>query len=316
MSDSLLESEKKTAQVLDYGSPGWYFIVSGSSVQETLENEERLVARLEHEKKQGNLEAFLATTAFVPSIKSQEGVYAAMKALLPLAAGQFESLGFPPQYAEAFEKEFAGTASYCLPENAPSQAGISNLWIGEQDGSYFSCVMPLKPKDEELFRAIANESGNVHFISKAKDIGRDLDTLTQTMLFLFLAAYIAVSVIIFLLYPRRDGLKICVVPLLLVLAALAVLAVNGIPVGFFSVAALVLVFGLSLDYIFFLTGRKSRAEKKLSFLGVSLSFITTLLSFGALAFSSFMPVHLFAITVSAGLGAAFISAVILQARTD
>jgi predicted exporter len=96
------------------------------------------------------------------------------------------------------------------------------------------------------------------------------------------------------------------------MAALTVLAANKVSIGFFSVAALILVFGLSLDYIFFLTGRKNKENKKLAVIGVILSFLTTLLSFGALALSSFMPVHLFGLTVCAGLSAVFISALVLQ----
>ena len=316
MSDNLLESEIRTAQVLDYGSPGWYLIVSGSSEQETLENEERLVIRLREEIAAGRLEAFLATSVFVPSIKNQEKTYQAMKALLPLAPAQFEYLGFPSQYAFAFNDEFAASENFCLPYNAPSQAGISNLWIGQLGEKFYSCVMPLKPKDEAVFRSIAEGFDFVHFVNKAKDIGLDMDILTRTMLLLFLAAYVIVSVIIYFIFPRRDSLKICSVPLLLVAAGLAVLAVNKIPIGFFSVVALVLVFGLSLDYIFFMTGKKNKEEKNLTLLGVILSFLTTLFSFGALALSSFVPIHIFGLTVCAGLGAAFISALILQTKED
>jgi predicted exporter len=156
----------------------------------------------------------------------------------------------------------------------------------------------------------------VYFVNKAKDIGHDLDTITKTMLLFFLAAYLAVSVLVCFVYPRRDSLKILEIHLLMVLNALAVLALNGIPLGFFPVAALVLVFGLGLDYIFYMTGRKRDEGKNLTFIAVFLSFLTTLLSFGALAFSSFMPVHIFGLTVSAGLGAAFIFAMLLQAGKD
>jgi len=103
-----------------------------------------------------------------------------------------------------------------------------------------------------------------------------------------------------------------VVPLLLVVTVVATLGVNKIPLGFFSVAALVLVFGLGLDYIFYMIGKKHGEETKLTFLAVVLSFLTTLLSFGALVFSSFTPTHIFGLTVSAGLGAAFIFAMLLQ----
>jgi len=316
MSDNLLESEIKIAQVLDYGSPGWYFIVSGSSEQETLENEEKLAVRLKEEITNANLESFLATTLFVPSVKNQKKTYKAMEALLPLAESQFEYIGFPRQYAYDYQNEFALSQKFCLPEDAPSQTGAANLWIGQSDGKFYSCVMPLKPADESVFRSIAGEFEFVHFINKAKDIGGDMDVLTRTMLLLFLAAYIIVSVIICFIFPLRDSVKICSVPLLLAGGVFAVFAANNIYVGFFSVVALVLVFGLSLDYIFFMTGKKTKEEKKLTLTGVVLSFLTTLFSFGALALSSFTPIHLFGLTVCAGLGAAFISAIILQTSDD
>jgi predicted exporter len=316
MSDSLLESEKQMTRVFDYSSSPWYFIVSGSSAEETLENEENLIRRLEEEKARGNLGSFLGTSVFVPSVKSQKNTYNAMKALLPLVPSQYEYFGLPLQYAQAFENEFAAAEKYCLPEDVPSFAGISNLWMGGQGGNFYSCVLPIKPADEGIFRAIAQEIDDVYFINKAKDIGRDLNTLTRTMLLFFMAAYIIVSVIICCVYPRKDSLKICAIPLFLSAAALAVLAVNSIPMGFFSVAALVLVFGLGLDYIFYMIGGKRGEEGRLTLLGVVLSFLTTLLSFGALVLSSFMPVHIFGLTVSAGLSAAFISAMFLQARKD
>jgi predicted exporter len=319
MSASLLESEKRAALVLDYGSPGWYFIVTGSSSQETLENEERLIARLEEEVSRGNLGSFLGTSVFIPSIKKQDKTYNAMKALLPFVPSQFEYLGFPQRYAQGFFGEFAA-AQYCLPEDAYlmsaalSLTGISKLWIGEKNGNCYSCVLPLKPADEAVFRAIAEEFDSVYFVNKAKDISRDLDTLTRTMLFFFLAAYLVISVVVFMIYPRRDSLKICAVPPLLVLSALALLAANKIPLGFFSIAALVLVFGLGLDYIFYMTGKKHGKGKPLTSLAVVLSFLTTLLSFGALVLSNFTPTHIFGLTVSAGLCAAFIFAMLLQTR--
>ena len=314
MSDYMLESEKRAAQVLNYGSSGFYFIVSGSSPEETLQNEEILVLRLEEEMSRGNLGSFLGTSLFVPSLKRQKQTYEAMKALLPLAGPQYAALGFPPGYSETFYDEFASGWAYCFPENAPEDVGVSNLWIGNVGEDCYSCVMPLNPGDETLFRTIAGEYDFVHFINKVKDINSDLDTLTRTMVFFFLAAYLVISIIVFMVYPGRSSLKICAVPLFLVLFTLAVLAASNIKLGFFPAAGLILVFGLGLDYIFYMTSRKFEGDNDLTSLAVLLSFLTTLLSFGALGFSSFIPVHVFGITVSAGLGAAFISAMILQNR--
>jgi predicted exporter len=316
MSETLLESEKRAALVLDQGGAPWYFIVSGGSVEETLENEERLITRLEEEVSRGNLGSFLGTTVFVPSEKRQKETYEAMKALLPLAKVQYEYLGFPPEYEVVFNDEFTAGQRYCDIESSPVADNISNLWIGNIDGIYYSCVLPFRPVDEAVFRAIAEEMESVHFINKASDISRDLDTLTKTMAVFFLAACLVIAVLVFFVYPWRDSLKICSIPVFIILAALTVLTINKVNLGFFPAAALIPVFGLGLDYIFYMTGKKPAETRGLTFVAVILSFLTTLLSFGALAASSFVPVHDFGLTVSAGLLAAFISAMLLAWRVD
>jgi len=316
ISPTLLESEKRAALVLDQGSAPWYFIVSGASVEETLENEEKLTQRLEEEVSRRNLGSFLGTTLFVPSIKRQSKTYEAMSALLPLARAQYEYLGFPPEYEAVFNAEYAAGQRYCGVDSSPVTENISNLWIGNIDGIFYSCVLPLRPAGEAVFRAIAEEFGFVHFINKAGDISRDLDTLTKTMVIFFFAACLVIAVLVFFVYPWRDSLKICSIPVFIILAALAVLAINKVNPGFFPAAAFIPVFGLGLDYIFYMTGKKPAETSRLTFAAVILSFLTTLLSFGALAASSFVPVHEFGLTVSAGLMAAFISAMLLAWRVD
>jgi len=65
-----------------------------------------------------------------------------------------------------------------------------------------------------------------------------------------------------------------------------------------------------------MTGRKNFNDKHITSLAVLLAFLTTLLSFGALGFSSFVPVHIFGLTVSGGLSAAFISTMLLHGKKD
>ena len=319
MSDSLLESEKISAMVFDRGSSFWYYIISGSSPEETLQNEELLALRLKEEIMLGNLGSFLGTSVFVPSLKTQQQTYEAMKTLLPLAEAQYNSLGFPPEYAEIYYKEFAAGEIYCLPENAPTNMGVTNMWIGNVNNNYYSCILPFHSADETVFRSIADEFDFVHFINKAEDISRDLDTITRTVLFLFLAAFFVISIIVFFAYPKRDSIKICMVPIFLVLCVLAALTLNKIPLGFFPAAGFILVFGLGLDYIFYMIGKGTNQKSesgKFTILATTMSFLTTILSFGALGLSSFMPVYMFGFTVSAGLGAAFISAMILKGKNS
>jgi predicted exporter len=100
------------------------------------------------------------------------------------------------------------------------------------------------------------------------------------------------------------------------LAVLAVLAVKEIPLGFLPISALILVFGLGVDFIIFMSGSKNGEDKNLVRFAVFLSFFTSCLSFGILSFSSFTPVNIFGFTVAAGLIAAFVFTMLLQGTAD
>jgi predicted exporter len=320
MSASLLESEKTSARVLNHGSSSWYFIVSGASPEETLEREEALRAFLDAETARGNLGSYLAVSLFIPSTARQERNFRAAGNLLPLADSQFAALGFPPEAVEEFRRDFASARGrYLLPgEEIPGilRELVSSLWIGalpgEMDGRYYSCVLPRHVKNAETFRAAAFDG--VFLVNKVEDIGNELDALTKNMLLLFLAAYACIAVMVKLFYSWSKTLRICLVPFLLILVTLAVLVCADIALSFFPAVGLVLVFGLGLDYMFYITeNEKSRGigGGDIAIQAVHLSFATTALSFGALALSGFTPVHTFGLTVFAGLSAAYVSAMLL-----
>jgi predicted exporter len=350
MSGKLLESERIAAGVLNHGSSGWYFLVSGSSPEETLEQEEALRRRLDTEVERGALGSYLASSLFVPSIQIQQQSYEAAKFLLPLADKQFSSLGFPPETADEFGADFAAAQGrYILPEEGLPpylRELISNLWIGNpldkggtssaaiSSSAYYSCVLPLHAKDETPLRAIAGELDGVFFMNKLKDVGSELDALTRTMLFLFIAAYVLIAIVTRCFYSWRQTFRICAVPFLMALVMVTVLACLNIPLGFFSVTGIVLVFGLGLDYMFYITEsrkaeddsgirtltqdlgpggiRTETSRSALTILAIGLSFVTTALSFGALGLSGFTPVHIFGLTVFTGLTTAFIVSMLLS----
>ena len=87
---------------------------------------------------------------------------------------------------------------------------------------------------------------------------------------------------------------------------------------FFSVTGLILVFGLGLDYIIYMMENEkkeagnnslvqSKEQKTLEPFATMVSFVTTIISFGALALSSFKPVHLIGLSIFIGLATAYVS---------
>jgi predicted exporter len=320
MSKVLEESEKTAAAVLRREAPAWYFMVSGASEEELLANEERLTRRLEKEITGGRLKGCLGVSDFLPSLNTQARNYAAAAGLLPYAEAQFEALGFPPESAAAYRRDFAGAAgNYLLPggDLSPWQEEfLSHLWIGEREGRYYSCVLPLGGADEGFFRNIEEELDFVFLLNPVRDIGAGLDALTRIMLRLLPAAYIIIAGVIFFAYPRREALRLLGAPVLPILTALAVPAAAGIPPQFFSVVGLFMVFGLGLDYGFYMIEGGRSFHPGPAALGIGVSFATTALSFGALILSGFAPVHILGLTVFTGLSAAFISAMLLRTRVS
>jgi predicted exporter len=189
---------------------------------------------------------------------------------------------------------------------------ISSVWIGEVDGTYYSAVMPLHAQSESSFRKIAQEDENVFFINKVKDIGTELDKLTRQMMFLFAVSYAFIFIVLLFFYKLRNALCIIAIPPVITLVTIAVLSLCGIPLSFFPVTGLILVFGLGLDYIIYTVEN----ENKITSLAIFVSFITTALSFGALALSTFVPVHIFGLTVFSGLTTAYVCSLIIASFAE
>lgn len=118
--------------------------------------------------------------------------------------------------------------------------------------------------------------------------------------------YLVLGAAFLALFGLRGGLRVLSVPALSVLTALAASGLLGLPFTLFSVLALMVVVGISLDYgIFYhLHGRQRPATA----LAISLSALTTVLAFGMLSFSSTAVVETFGKTLFFGITAAWLAA--------
>jgi predicted exporter len=318
MSGTLIESEKTAAQVLNHGSTGWYFIVTGNTTEEVLRHEEQLRVRLDNEIAQGNMSSYMASSLFIPSRQTQMENYAAAEKLLPLAESQFAALGFSSDAVNLFLQDFSSASNnFISPEKKiPEylQEITSHLWIGSIGEKYYSCVLPLHTSVEEPFREIASELDFVFFVNKVKDIGTELNVLTKTIFWLLLAAFAVIVIVIRFLYPWKETLKIAVIPLIAMLVILSVLSCNNIPLGFFPAVSILLILGLGLDYMFYVVESETSRTPIITILAIVLSFATTLISFGALSLSNFIPVHMFGLTVFIGLTTTFVTSMLISKR--
>ena len=307
MEGQLLQDEILSSKILKYSPTGW-FIISGDSSEELLQTEEELALRV---KKALPETGFLCTSMFIPSIKKQKASLQASSRLMEMASLQEEALGFGPEETAALEKAFASSKdSFIYPENenVPEylMEAISSVWLGLIDGKYYSVLVPNQVSDAAIFKNLSNNE-NIYFVSKVADMSADLDRLTKMILEFFALAFIIMTVILLFFYSKKQTAKIISVPVLIILVTSAVFAATKTWLEFFSVTGIILVFGLGLDYVIYMVeNEKNTSEnRELEPFATFLSFVTTVISFGALALSSFTPVHLIGFAIFLGLTTAF-----------
>ncbi|MCL1915776.1 MAG: MMPL family transporter [Desulfovibrionaceae bacterium] len=310
MPADLLESERLASRLAGSPGMGGYFILSGRDREELLEKEETLA---------GLAGGGLAGALLTPSLRSQRDSRAAAERLLPLAGEQYAHLGFPPEKAVGLQEDFAKAAGVFLSPDQPPEflrPLLDKLYFGQAaSGRHYSRLLPLS-RDEDFLRALAADMEGVFFVHRAKDSSLALDSLSRIMLRLFAVAGVLALLLILKVYARQAASRLCAALLLLALYALALLSVlGGLPLSFFSVVGLALIFGLGLDYLLHLEegGAGLNPEgRQAALLAVTLSYCTTALSFGVLALTSFPPVRIFGLTVLAGVSAAFLVALLLN----
>lgn len=316
MEGRLLEDRIKAVEITKYNPSGW-FIIRGQSEEKALEIEYDLACKL-NKAFDGQL-GFISTSNFVPSIEHQKKSREACRKLLEIAPEQFENLGFDSSYTRDLiadfnqsENQFVSFTNNNVPQYIASS--ISTAWLGlMDDGYYYTVLMPNILEDLELMRKFADEDPNVFFVNKMSDMGRDLDKLTLMIIKFFAIAYLLIFVMLKFFYNWKQSFKIISVPVLIVLMTAAIFSLSKIDLEFFSVTGLILVFGLGLDYIIYMMEnekKKTMDSKTLEPFATLLSFITTIISFGALSLSNFQPVHLMGLSIFIGLATAYISSML------
>lgn len=292
MSDRLMEGEMVAAR-LSGGTSLTYTIIEGRDENEARELEEMYLSRLVDLRAEGALEGFVSPGMVIPSSGRQHQSFASAQSLLPYAGLVNEVLGLDGSATERLLSE---------PDVLDYEdiRALEDFVPGEIDGRYYIAVLLMGVKDYEKVKGL--DSDSIRYFLKVPEVNRQLDELTSMMFRIFALAIVLMAVLLIALYRKR-GLKIIASPVIILSLCLALSPAVGLDLEFFFAVALVLVMGLGIDYMVFAS---QEGEKPV--LAVTLSYITTALSFGSLLFSSFLPVHIFGLTVFIGITAAFLTA--------
>ncbi len=316
-SGRLKEDSLTAFEVIKYNPRSW-LIVSGKSMEEVLQKEEEIIPLMQ--------DPFISTARFIPSIKSQEQSYDAVKKLLPLADSQLKEMLYPEdidgseaelsseeslelnQISESFKKDFDSLREkFITPESEglpkTLQSVLKMLWIGQVDGTYYSIILPTSVQNEDFYINLAAEDENLNYENKKKEVSSGLDRLTKMVAIMFAIAFALITIVVKFFYNGRDTFKIITIPLISILVIITTFLYCGLPIEFFCITGVILVFGLGLDYVIY---KRQNKGNKLEGFAITLSFLTTAISFGAIILSSFVPVHVLGLSIFSGILAAYI----------
>lgn len=302
MSENLKRSEALNARLNNLGISANYFIVEGSSEQELLQNEEALVRRLDSASSSVEpvLGGYLATSAYIPSSKTQDDTFEGIRRLYtsPVFGELLRDLNLSLDSVRVLD----ASPRYLTPQSdipASFRSILSMLWIGEVNGKFYSAVFPLHVAANFEIAQFAEALPFVYAVNKMDNVNATLTDLSRVALLLVALAYLVVFAVLVLVYGFVQALKVIRAPVISCLFIAAVFGYCGIPFNFFAIVGVILTLGIGIDYALFF--KEGGSRNLTTALAVMLSAMTTLISFGSLSFSSFVPVATFGFSVLLGI---------------
>lgn len=294
--DRVLQREQAEVQrLIGVGSGLQFYLVSAATTNTALELEERLGERLDRLRAEGALTGWRSPARFVPSPARQqadarlvaERLEAPHLHTLRTAIGLSETAAAPPPPAPLGLAEIGATGALPL---------LSTLILGE--GRHLVALD--SPTNLVALRTAADGLEGVRFIDPTADLSGLLGAYRQRALWLVAVSALLMAPLLVWRYGLRGALYTAVPPAAALLLTPALLAAAGLPFSFFAAMGLILLLSIGVDYAVF-CAEADGSRDPITVLATWLATLTTLLSFGLLAFSQVAAVRSFGATMAVGI---------------
>lgn len=302
----LKAQEAQIKNVTGVGQRQQLLLVKAANDEDLLIRLSELGKRLTDWQKQGALLNFQSISQYVPSIKRQKENYALVKTLYQ---SQAESLAAKLNFSEPLDFELQFTPLLVDDYLASSVSEpLGFLWLDKINGKSSALILLNQVNDSPVIQAYISESDDLTYLDKANEVSNIFGTYREHISKLLIAAYLLIGLLLIWRYGLKLGLLVICPPVIAACVGLAVTCVVGIPITIFNLLALILILGIGIDYTLFFAEQKEKVEAKNTLLAITLSAITTVLSFGLLALSETQAIHGFGITVLTGIVVAWLLA--------
>jgi predicted exporter len=276
-----------------------YVLVDGADDEAVLQRQEALAPIFDKLKASGALVGVQMPAAYVPSKSRQQHDLRLVAEHLegPLLARQLTILGLPP--AEISDKAEQSLLSVADARAAGAIPFLNELVLGP--GLHALMLQGLS-RPQEVAKALGGIDG-VRLIDRTAEFSDLLAKYRSRAIWLTAFSTALILAGLALRYGAAGALRTMLPPMAAVALTPLLIASMGIPLTFFHAMGLVLILGIGVDYAIFFAECQA-AQRPVTMLGVWLAALTSLLSFGLLAFSQVPAMAQIGITMIIGISIA------------
>ncbi|WP_413472685.1 MMPL family transporter [Shewanella baltica] len=347
---SVTEPENQLRQLLSGGTDNQFLLVRAPNEEALLQQLERVSPMLDAAIANQELGNYVSLSRYLPSHQRQNTAYHLQGEIYQTQIDTvLTSLGLDENLKPELQAAYlAAKTEYITPATfftlgagkqlaplwlAPSEANspVSNGALNDDGASaehgaehgadqgadygadYGAIVLLGGIQQIDALKARFTQDESVQLIDKVADISAVMGHYRLLTLKL-LALALGIALLLFSLnFGFKKAAVVVAVPALAALLTLATLGLTGSPLSLFHALALILVFGIGIDYSLFFASAQNHGKAVM--MAVFMSACSTLLAFGLLAFSQTQAIHYFGLTLSLGIGFTFLLSPLILTTT-
>ncbi|HHX8464145.1 TPA: MMPL family transporter [Vibrio diabolicus] len=276
-------------------------VVTADDDENLMKKLESLTPTLEAWKADSTIESYQSLSRYLSSVERQQQDYQLIRDLYATQSSPLTS-GLGLSKKPKMDADFIPVTVEQYLQN-PVSAPVRFLHLGKIKGKSATVVVLNQLQDSAVVKAFAKSQSDVVYLNKAEEIS----TLFGEYRIKIMELLAAASAVIFLVLIKRYGLqhscRVLLPSLIACACGLATAVAMGTTLNLFNLLGLVLILGIGIDYTLFFA-EKARSVSTL--LAITLSAMTTVLSFGLLSLSQTHAIHSFGITVLSGIFVAWL----------
>ncbi|WP_298771397.1 MMPL family transporter [uncultured Shewanella sp.] len=319
--EHITQEENQVRSILSGGTDNQFLLVRGDTEQALLQQLEKLSPYLQQAISLGYLGNAFSLSAYLPSHQKQNRNYQLQAKIYGQSLTKtLNMIGLDETLAPKLQSAYdSAEHQYIEPDDfltSPAGKAFAPLWLNPNavtDSSNstdkYGAIVLLGgihnlPALNQLLLPLTQHNGAVKLVDKVADISHIMGQYRQLTLGLLVIALLLAAGIFSIRFHFKLALIIVAVPAVATLFTLAILGIFGSALTLFHALALILVFGIGVDYsLFFAEAKKDSTGVMMA---VFLSACSTLLAFGLLAFSDTPAIHAFGLTLLLGIGCTFL----------